>query len=59
MTTFANICSCLKTNPDYFLLGTIKANDVPYHIIENLKLCSDEDIEIIDSIIQVLIRQKT
>ncbi len=50
---------CLETSPDYFLLGTIKTNDVPYHIIESLKLCSDDDLEVIEALLQFLISRNT
>lgn len=51
LTTFASICVQLNTTPDMFLLGTIKTNDVPQNIIDNLKLCDDQSLELINDII--------
>lgn len=41
LTTFANLCIQLETTPDMLLLGTIKTNDIPQSIIDNIKLCDD------------------
>lgn len=38
-----------------FLLGTIKTNDVPQSITDNIKLCNDESIQLVDAIIQVIL----
>ncbi len=56
LTTLATICICLNTTPDTFLLGTIKADNVPQSIIDNLKLCNDEGLAAIGEIIQVFTR---
>ena len=48
----------LNTSPDYFLLGTVRTSDVPQKLIENLKLCSDENLALIDEMIQVLVRRQ-
>lgn len=59
LTTFANICVQLETTPDMFLLGTIKTNNIPQSIIDNLKLCDNESLSLIGNIIQcVLDNQK-
>ncbi len=58
LTTFANICIQLDTTPDMFLLGTIKTNDIPQSIIDNLKLCDDNSLKLINDIIQCVIKQK-
>ena len=50
LTTFANLCLKLETTPDMFLLGTIKTNDIPQSIIDNLKLCNDKSLSLISDI---------
>ena len=58
LTTFVSICTQLDTTPDMFLLGTIKTNDVPQNIIDNLKLCDDQSLELIKDIIQCVLKQQ-
>lgn len=40
-----------------FLLGTIKTNDIPQSIIDNLKLCDNNSLKLINDIIQCIINQ--
>ncbi len=40
-----------------FLLGTIKTNDIPQSIIDNLKLCDNNSLKLINDIIQCVINQ--
>lgn len=58
LKTFANICIQLETTPDMFLLGTVKTNDVPQSIIDNLKLCNNQSLKLIDEIIQCVLNQQ-
>jgi transcriptional regulator with XRE-family HTH domain len=57
LTTFATLCKCLKTTPDNFLLGTIKTDNIPQHIIDNLKLCNEDSLPLINDFIQLLINK--
>ena len=41
-----------------FLLGTIKTNDIPQSIIDNLKLCNDKSLSLISDIIQCVLNQQ-
>ena len=36
MEVFINICEELKVTPDYLLLGTMHANDIPQNIIKRI-----------------------
>ena len=56
LKAFASICVGLETSPDMFLLGTIKTNDVPQSITDNIKLCNDESIQLIDALIQTILK---
>lgn len=51
------ICDELKVTPDYLLLGNIHANDIPQNIIEGLRLCSADDIELTRQFIELLINR--
>ena len=57
LTTFATLCKCLKTTPDNFLLGTIKTDNIPQQIVDNLKLCDEESLPLINDFIQLLINR--
>ena len=58
LTTFANLCIQLETTPDMLLLGTIKTNDTPQSIIDNIKLCDDNSLLLISDIIQCILKQQ-
>lgn len=54
---FIKICDELKVTPDYLLLGSIHTNDIPQNIIEGLRLCSADDIELARQFIELLINR--
>lgn len=58
LQTFSDICIALSTTPDYLLLGTIRTDDVPKVLIDNLKLCNDEAIEMVNDLVLYLIKKK-
>lgn len=58
LTTFVEICIQLNTTPDMFLLGTVKTNDIPQNVIDNLKLCDDKSLALINDIIQCVLKQQ-
>lgn len=53
---FFNICDVLQTTPDYISLGTTHANNITQDTIEKLKLLSERDLEIVNSLIDTLIQ---
>lgn len=54
---FISICEELRVTPDYLLLGSMHSNNVSLDIIESLRLCSEEDIELIRELIEILIKR--
>ena len=58
LSTFATLCICLGTTPDNFLLGTIKTNNIPQSIIDNLKLCDEDSLELVNDFIDLLITRQ-
>lgn len=58
LSTFATLCICLGTTPDNFLLGTIKTNNIPQSIIDNLKLCNEDSLELVNAFIDLLITRQ-
>lgn len=51
------ICDELQVTPDYLLLGSMHSNNVPQDIVENLKLCSREDIELAKVIVNAMVER--
>lgn len=58
LETFVILCLKLKTSPDYFLLGTMKTDDIPNNIIEKLKLCDKEQLDFICDLVDLLLSRK-
>ena len=60
MDIFIKICEALKVTPDYLLLGCMHAGNVPQDIMDKLRLCSEEDIQLTKNIVEILVdRNKT
>lgn len=51
LETLVDICAALSITPDYLLLGTIKIDNIPNSIINNLKLCNDDSLQLINNLI--------
>ena len=41
---FIQICNLLNVTPDYLLLGSMHAYNIPQDIIDKLRLCNQSDI---------------
>ena len=39
------------------MLGSMKSNNVPKNITDNLKLCTDEEIRLVEAMTQYLVEQ--
>lgn len=55
LETFVKICNALHTTPDYFLMGNMYSNKVPQNIVDGLRLCSEDDLNLVATIIQYLV----
>lgn len=53
------ICNILNVTPDYLLLGNMKPNDIPSNIVDSLRLCSKEDIELTSRFVELLINRNS
>lgn len=51
------ICNVLQVTPDYLLMGAMHSNNVSKNISDALRLCTQDDIEIISAILQVMIKR--
>lgn len=57
LKSFTDICLALSTTPDYLLLGIIKNDSIPQEIIDNLRMCTPEDLNTINDIIVCFINK--
>lgn len=54
---FIQICNLLSITPDYLLLGSMHAYNIPQDIIDKLRLCSPSDIELAGDFIELLVKR--
>lgn len=52
---FVTLCELLNTTPDYLLLGILHSCNVPQNISDNLRLCTEEDIKLVNQIVEFLV----
>ena len=52
---FIRLCDQLNVTPDYLLLGNMHAHNVPQDILDKLRLCSQEDVELAKNFIELLV----
>lgn len=57
MDNFIKLCEVLKVTPDYLLLGSMHANNVPQDIVDKLRLCSQSDLELLKQIIELFVNR--
>lgn len=57
LPTFMLISNALQVTPDYLLLGSMHATDTPLGIANSLRLCSPEDIEIVRTLTELLVKK--
>lgn len=57
LDVFIKICDVLNVTPDYLLLGSMKSNNVPKNITDNLKLCTEEEVWLVEVITQYMAEQ--
>lgn len=54
---FVDLCEILRVTPDYLLLGSMHADSVSADIIDGLRLCSPEDVEMLRKMVEFLIER--
>ncbi len=58
---FIRICDLLNVTlnvtPDYLLLGSMHAYNIPQDIIDKLRLCNQSDIELAGDFIELLVKR--
>lgn len=54
LEVLVKICDELEVTPDYLLEGAMHSNNVPQAIVEHLRLCKEEDIDLAREIVRLL-----
>lgn len=54
---FVQLCCELNVTPDYLLLGSMHAYNIPKDISDKLRLCSQTDIELAKDFIELLVKR--
>lgn len=59
LEVFSEICKKLNVTPDLLLLGVIRMDNVPENIKDNLKLCTKEELMLLDGIIRCILENRS
>ncbi len=57
LDTFVKLCNTLKVTPDYLLLGSMHADNISQNIIDSLRLCNPNDLELAKDFINLLVNR--
>lgn len=57
LDTFIAICDTLKVTPYYLLLGSMHADNVSQNIIDKLKLCTHNDLWVIQHLLEAMVQK--
>lgn len=55
ITLFVDICNYLNVTPDYLMLGNMRGNRASIDIIDELKMCSSEEIATVKKIVDAFV----
>lgn len=58
ITLFVDICNYLNVTPDYLMLGNMRGNRASIDIIDELKMCSSEEIATVKKIVDAFVLKK-
>lgn len=54
---FIKLCDSLRVTPDYLLLGNMHSHNVTQDIVDGLRLCSKEDIDLLREIVAIMVKR--
>lgn len=58
LEVLVKLCNALKVTPDYLLMGNMHSSNSPQNIVEGLRLCSAEDVELVCGIIRLMVERR-
>lgn len=53
------ICNALNITPDYLIMGNTHTSNVPTKLIEGLRLCTDDDIGLVEIIVEAMVSRNS
>ena len=56
---FASLCNALEVTPDYLLMGAMHSNNISQDIFDGLRLCTKEDLDLVNHIVQFMIDRQS
>ena len=59
ITLFVDVCNYFNVTPDYLMLGNMRGNRASIDIIDELKMCSSEEIATVKKIVDAFVLKKT
>ena len=57
LETLLHICNILHVTPDYLLIGNMHTDDISQDIMESLRLCSEQDLQLARDFIELLVER--
>ena len=58
LDVFTQICIELDVTPNYLLLGSMHSDNTLQNVVDKLRLCSAEDIRLVNCVIEHLIQRR-
>lgn len=58
LDVFIRICTELEVTPDYLLEGAMHSNNVPQNIMDQLRLCKEDDIDLTLEFVKLLAKRQ-
>lgn len=49
------ICNAICVTPDYLIMGNMYSNNVPQNIVDSLQLCTNRDVELVNTLVQRMV----
>lgn len=56
LEVLVKLCNALQVTPDYLLMGNMYSNNIPQNIVDGLRLCSKEQLELLDVLVQHMVQ---
>lgn len=52
------LCNALQVTPDYLLMGNMYSNNIPQNIVDGLRLCTRDELDLIEVLIQHMVQTR-
>lgn len=56
---FVALCNALGVTPDYLLMGSMHSSNIPQDIFDGLRLCTPDDLILINHMVQFMIERRS